>query len=574
MKPSVFISCFMTLIFYCTVSVSPVLSGSDSSDTIQGDPDDIYWDDRFDELGVNGTVLSLLYSGTDLIVSGDFDSVGQISANNIATWDGSAWSVIGSPTNGTNGAVNALALDGSNIIVGGTFTSAGGTAVNNIAKWDGSSWSALGTGLVNADIQAIAVSNGNVYVGGIFTSAGGQQANNIAVWDGESWSAIIDGTANGVNAPVFALAAKGDSIFVGGSFTAAGEQSASNIAIWNTATQSWSALGNGVNLDVLALTLIENDLFAAGIFSTAGGNTARKIARWDGSQWHPLGEGITSGSVVEALTVVGNDLFVGGSFTTVGNSVTANNIALWDGSAWSKLGSGISGGPVFALEANTLELYAGGSFSSAGEKPSDSFARWTQNGSVPVELSLFSAQLDGELVELTWTTTTEENNYGFEIERRVKSHWEVLGFVPGAGTSTVPLSYRFEDDVKSLLATDVTEIQYRLKQIDVDGTYTYYDAIKVQVGAVPEKISLSQNYPNPFNPATTIEFFLPETGFTTLTVYDILGREVDTIVHSRLESGSHQVIFDATALPSGVYYYLLRQEGSDFAERRRMVLVK
>lgn len=553
----------------------PAVAGDNSgrSDTIQGDPDDIYWDDRFDDLGVTGTVLSVIYSGSDLIVGGDFTAVGQLSANNVARWDGSAWAVLGDPTNGTNGTVNTLAIDGTDIIAGGTFTSAGGTSVNNIAKWDGSSWSSLGTGLDNAEIKAIAINDGNAYVGGVFTTAGGQTANNIAFWNGSSWAPLIDGIANGVNGPVFALAATGDSVFVAGSFTMAGELAADNIALWNTAGQSWSALGSGTGLDVLTLAFLDGDLIAGGVFNTAGGITARKIARWDGNQWNPLAEGITSGDVVESTAVVGSHLFIGGNFSTVGASVNAKNVARWDGSSWVKLGSGIGGGTVFALEANTLELYAGGSFTTAGGKPSKAIARWSQNGSVPVELSLFSAQIVGDDVELSWTTTTEENNFGFEIEKMVlndQPQWQTIGFVPGAGTSTVPQSYSFHDEIK----TQVHRLRYRLKQIDLDGTSTYYDAIEVQTGLVPESITLNQNYPNPFNPATTIEFFLPAAEFTTLKVYDVLGREVSTVVNQTLQPGTHQVIFSREQLPSGVYYYVLHLADSDVIKRKRMVLLK
>jgi len=232
---------------------------------------------------------------------------------------------------------------------------------------------------------------------------------------------------------------------------------------------------------------------------------------------------------------------------------------------------------VFALAANTLELYAGGSFTTAGGKPSNSIARWSQNGSVPVELSLFSAQLDGDIVELSWTTTTEENNYGFEIERMVvneQQQWATVGFMPGAGTTTVPQFYRFEDEITPLLSSGHQELRYRLKQIDLDGTFTYYEAIDVHIGAVPETITLRQNYPNPFNPKTTIEFVLPESGFTTLKVYDILGREISTIVHRTLTAGTHQVIFDGAQHPSGVYYYVLKQASTDRVMRRRMVLLK
>ena len=134
------------------------------SQSVQSDPADINWDDRFDLLGISGTVLAMAVSGTDLYVGGTFTLAGAVSVSNIAKWDGSSWTALGS---GTNGLVLAVAVDGSDLYVGGNFTTAGGVSASNIAKWDGSSsnWSALGSGISGGDVRALAVSGGNVYVG-------------------------------------------------------------------------------------------------------------------------------------------------------------------------------------------------------------------------------------------------------------------------------------------------------------------------------------------------------------------------------------------------------------------------
>jgi len=108
--------------------------------------------------------------------------------------------------NGVNGTVRALAVDGSgNVYAGGGFTTAGGVAANNIAKWNGSNWSSLGTGMNNA-VYALAVDgSGNVYAGGIFSTTGGVAANGIAKWNGSSWSALGMGVDNyaKLKAPAF-----------------------------------------------------------------------------------------------------------------------------------------------------------------------------------------------------------------------------------------------------------------------------------------------------------------------------------------------------------------------------------
>ena len=97
-------------------------------------------------------------------------------------------------------------------------------------------------------------------------------------------------------------------------------------------------------------------------------------------------------------------------------------------------------------------------------------------------------------------------------------------------------------------------------QINFDGT------------KLPESYDLSQNYPNPFNPATTINYQMPQTGFVTLRVYDILGKEVATLVNQQKNQGRYSVNFDASRLASGVYIYQLRV--NDYVSSKKMLLLK
>ena len=106
----------------------------------------------------------------------------------------------------------AVAADGNDLYVGGSFTTAGGVSASNIAKWDGSNWSALGSGIGGGDVRALAASGGNVYVGGVYTTAGSSSANNIAKWDGSNWSTLGSGATNGVNGPVFDIATKNNEV--------------------------------------------------------------------------------------------------------------------------------------------------------------------------------------------------------------------------------------------------------------------------------------------------------------------------------------------------------------------------
>ena len=167
---------------------------------------------------------------------------------------------------------------------------------------------------------------------------------------------------------------------------------------------------------------------------------------------------------------------------------------------------------------------------------------------VPVELASFSASVHDGIVKLIWSTATEINNSGFEIERKnVASDWQSLGFVPGHGTSTEPISYSFEDRLQT-----AGTYSYRLKQIDFDGSYEYSNEIYVTL-SIPAEFKLAQNYPNPFNPSTTIEFSIPNNALVTLKVYNPIGEEVAVLVNGELPAGSHSIKFNASGLASGIY---------------------
>ena len=118
---------------------------------------------------------------------------------------------------------------------------------------------------------------------------------------------------------------------------------------------------------------------------------------------------------------------------------------------------------------------------------------------VPVELTSFTAEAsNGKDVELSWTTATETNNQGFQVERMSSAgSFEQIGYVAGFGTTTEPKSYSYLDP-----KVDAGNYTYRLKQIDFDGTITYSEEVNVEV-EIPLVYSLEQNYPNPFNPSTT-----------------------------------------------------------------------
>jgi hypothetical protein len=190
------------------------------------------------------------------------------------------------------------------------------------------------------------------------------------------------------------------------------------------------------------------------------------------------------------------------------------------------------------------------------------------NTPFPVELVSFSARFSDTEIILNWLTATEVNNYGFEIQRSVQTYgWEVLGFVEGHGNSNSSKEYNFIDSEVNAAGIYV----YKLKQIDNDGSYEFSKTIEVNFGS-PINFELNQNYPNPFNPSTTISFNLPESGKVILKIYDMIGKEIETLVEGYKEAGIYTVNFNAEELASGMYLYSLSTNG--FTETKKMLFMK
>lgn len=313
-----------------------------------------------------------------LIVGGLFSMTDEAPASNIAMWNGSQWLPIGAPgdPDGANGKVNVMLsvdLDGAGpnnpvLIIGGEFTSVGGVSANHVAIWNGTSWSSLPHGSgngVDGIVHALAMFDDDdggpnppaLFIGGNFTSGGGVTANNIVKWDGVNWSSL--GSPEGVNGPVNALrvfdadgAGPGSPrLIAGGEFaTTSGGATVNRIASWNGT--SWSALGQGVNSSVFTLEVIDLDgagpeqpvLIAAGLFTKSGLLMAvtGSVLKWNGVNWSsivPAGE--TSPLGVRSFLYVPPDgegsppiLYAAGDFDHIGSTVV-NYFAKWTGTTWT-----------------------------------------------------------------------------------------------------------------------------------------------------------------------------------------------------------------------------------------------
>ncbi len=196
----------------------------------------------------------------------------------------------------------------------------------------------------------------------------------------------------------------------------------------------------------------------------------------------------------------------------------------------------------------------------------------TLNNAVPVELASFSAQALANSVKLIWTTTSETNNFGFDIEKSPdRNIFSKIGFVAGTGTVSIPKSYFFIDN-----EVEPGTFYYRLKQIDTDGAFEYSEILQVDINA-PKSFALAQNYPNPFNPDTNIEFQLPEASHVSIKIFNTLGQEIRTLLNAPYQAGYHSVGWNGTdrnrnQVASGVYLY--RIKAGDFTAVKKMSLLQ
>jgi hypothetical protein len=247
--------------------------------------------------------------------------------------------------------------------------------------------------------------------------------------------------------------------------------------------------------------------------------------------------------------------------TDAGASINSTSCTAWryNGSAWTEMGGVTTGSdPTYTTTLSNVT----------------SFSPWTigNSGLLPVEMTSFTAVLQGTSALLKWATATETNNSGFQIERSIEgsSVWAEVAFVKGAGTSSSPKTYSYED--KNLAPGKYV---YRIKQIDNDGTTTIYNPNalpRVDAGA-SNALQLGGNYPNPFNPTTNIQFSVPQDGYASLKVYNMIGQEVATLFSGMAKAGHYiPATFNASRLASGIYFARLQYSGKSLVQR--MLLTK
>lgn len=309
---------------------------------------------------------------------------------------------------------------------------------------------------------------------------------------------------------------------------------------------------------------------------TGGGSISPTIAGWI---HHTTDGGITWSSRVNVPYPVRVIYFFNSAMGIAqGGEVNSSLGGIYEstngGVTWSEvISTGLEMGSLDwqRVSADSIDVWSVG-YTSSGGFHSVVYKKRFGYAAVPVELSSFSANISGSDVILDWTTASETNNKGFDVERKIFSpqpaagNWEKIGFVGGFGTTTEPKSYSFSDN--NLASGNYS---YRLKQVDFDGSYKYSNTVEVEVNSVSE-FSLSQNYPNPFNPSTQINFSIPKDEYVILKVYNSLGQEIADLFNGIAKAGSHEIIFNGSNLSSGIYYY--RIEAGENTSVKKMILMK
>ncbi|HTB26325.1 MAG TPA: Ig-like domain-containing protein, partial [Puia sp.] len=181
---------------------------------------------------------------------------------------------------------------------------------------------------------------------------------------------------------------------------------------------------------------------------------------------------------------------------------------------------------------------------------------------LPITLTSFTVTKDGDNAQLNWTTSMEENNKGFEVQRSTdQSSWTILGFVNGAGNSQTPNNYQYLDP-----NLPAGTYYYRLRQVDFDGNSTYTKIVPVTFDG-NLSLDLKQNRPNPFNNSTVIDIVIPKSCRVQLMLYDQMGRPMQVLMDEDKTPGTYSITVNRNGLSSGIYYYKMTAMGQTLVKK-------
>lgn len=443
----------------------------------------------------------------------------------------------------TSSKVYGLAMNTSGTLFAATWGGGMFRSTNN-----GLNWVQINNGISNSVMFSVVVNPINNYVFAGSSGSGIYRSTD----NGNSWTTVNNGLG-GYNILALAVTANGY-IFAGtydGVF-----RSTDNGENW-TATDITSGWGEG-----FATTNPVYNIFAGvhtmGVYRSSDFGNTFQLAN----------NGLTQTSVFAIASTTFGYVYAGilgggGIFRSTNN-----------GDNWSQLSNGLTNGDVRAIAVTNNGHVFVGTF-GAGVFRSDQ--------PIPVELTQFLAYYNSEKVTLKWQTASETNNLGFEILRsqtgtEETTEWETIGFIKGKGNSSEINNYSFDD--KNL---NSTRYWYRIKQIDLDGSYKLTNKIYVDIPTV-KVFSVSQNYPNPFNSGTKIRWQVSVAGKTSIRIFNTLGEEIAKVYEQENIPGFYDYSIDFNQidnhLSTGIYFYKIdfiknsENESKVFSELRKLIYLK
>ncbi len=368
----------------------------------------------------------------------------------------------------------------------------------------------------------------------------------------------------------FTLEADDSSIYI------AGLDSSGSILVkqlFDSSSVDIGSPGNtGERIKSLNLKLINGQLYVS--FSDRDNGFRTSVKKYDGTNWNYVGlPGFSDGPSTDIhLSNNGNVPYVAfNDSINIGITVMRFNGLQWSPEGepgfkkqnWGSNGrqniTVFDGNVYVALTLNDTDFCSGSNYVTT---------MGYGNNLLPVELASYTSTINQRNVTLNWVTSLETNNSGFDIERKsVTEDWSNAGFVAGHGTVTYPVNYSFTD---RNLAPGV--YNYRLKQIDINGNFQYFNLNNEVIIGIPSKFEVYQNFPNPFNPSTKISFDLPVDSKVNVAVFDLTGKEIVTLVNDVKTAGYYTVDFNATGLSSGIYFY--RISAGSFTATKKMMLIR
>jgi trimeric autotransporter adhesin len=555
-------------------------------------------------------VAALALRGRTLYAGGSFDSAGGRSRGSLAALDTrtaatTAWDP--EPSGGGRVfSISALAVSGDRIIVGGGFSAIGGRPRPNIVAVDAESGVATAWNpRANSTVAALGASRDAVYAGGEFTSVHDwQPRNGIAAIDARTGS-LTDWNPMPDVPYVTALAVKGDTLYVGGAFTTFSGRRRSHLAAVDAGTGEVTDWDPGTDGGVNCLVASGNTVYAAGAFHVVGGQPRHFLAATDAvtgavTPWDPaLG---TLGDFTFALAAGGNAVYVGGDFYSQGRGRQNHLIALdagtgaildWnpDPEPWNRAAS------VYSLALSGSTVYAGGGFTAVGGRERRHIAAldaasgvatdWDPGADAYVhiwpEAWVAGLAVRGNTVYAGGDFTT--------IGGRARSYFAALDATTGAldpwdpqvvPPDTVHSYYRPVIQVLSCSG----DMLYLGGCFQAAGGFPHAGLAAIRLGTEsprhaamdgaleprPPALALAQNAPNPARSSTRVRFTLPAAAAVSLSVFDIEGRRIASLLDHALEpAGQHEVPVNTTAWRAGVYFCRLEACGTSLTRKLLVV---